>query len=76
MHLMTTSNHTPFTFPEGRIDLPRGRQIEDWRLDAQQEPPPPHPSRTRWWHARSEFIRTPHAARATACRNTSIFRVT
>lgn len=25
MHLMTTSNHTPFTFPEGRIDLPRGR---------------------------------------------------
>ncbi|MDP3585135.1 MAG: LTA synthase family protein [Thiobacillus sp.] len=26
MHLMTTSNHTPFTFPEGRIDLPRGRQ--------------------------------------------------
>lgn len=26
MHLMTTSNHTPFTFPEGRIDLPRSRQ--------------------------------------------------
>ena len=25
MHLMTTSNHTPFTFPDGRIDLPRGR---------------------------------------------------
>lgn len=25
MHLMTTSNHTPFTFPEGRIDLTRGR---------------------------------------------------
>ena len=25
MHLMTTSNHTPFTFPEGRIDLKRGR---------------------------------------------------
>ena len=25
MHLITTSNHTPFTFPEGRIDLPRGR---------------------------------------------------
>ena len=25
MHLMTTSNHTPFTFPEDRIDLPRGR---------------------------------------------------
>ncbi|MBT9567431.1 MAG: LTA synthase family protein, partial [Thiobacillus sp.] len=25
MHLMTTSNHTPFTFPEGRIDRGRGR---------------------------------------------------
>ncbi|PKO73108.1 MAG: hypothetical protein CVU23_04445 [Betaproteobacteria bacterium HGW-Betaproteobacteria-17] len=24
-HLMTTSNHTSFTFPDGRIDLPRGR---------------------------------------------------
>jgi phosphoglycerol transferase MdoB-like AlkP superfamily enzyme len=26
MHLMTTSNHTPFTFPDGRIDLHRSRQ--------------------------------------------------
>jgi len=26
MHLMTTSNHTPFTFPDGRIDLTRSRQ--------------------------------------------------
>ena len=26
MHLMTTSNHTPFNFPEGRIDLKRSRQ--------------------------------------------------
>lgn len=25
MHLMTTSNHTPFTFPAGRVDLGRGR---------------------------------------------------
>lgn len=25
MHLMTTSNHTPFTFPDGRIDRKRGR---------------------------------------------------
>jgi phosphoglycerol transferase MdoB-like AlkP superfamily enzyme len=23
-HIMTTSNHRPFTFPEGRIDLPQG----------------------------------------------------
>ena len=26
MHLMTTSNHTPFTYPDGRIDLKRSRQ--------------------------------------------------
>jgi phosphoglycerol transferase MdoB-like AlkP superfamily enzyme len=36
MHLMTTSNHTPFTFPDGRIDLPRGRpgavKYSDWAL--------------------------------------------
>jgi phosphoglycerol transferase MdoB-like AlkP superfamily enzyme len=36
MHLMTTSNHTPFTFPEGRIDLPRGRpgavKYSDWAV--------------------------------------------
>ena len=24
MHLMTTSNHRPYTFPEGRIDIPSG----------------------------------------------------
>jgi phosphoglycerol transferase MdoB-like AlkP superfamily enzyme len=24
MHVMTVSNHRPFTFPEGRIDLPQG----------------------------------------------------
>lgn len=36
MHLMTTSNHTPFTFPDGRIDLPTGRsgavKYADWAL--------------------------------------------
>jgi phosphoglycerol transferase MdoB-like AlkP superfamily enzyme len=36
MHLMTTSNHTPFTFPDGRIDLPRGRpgavKYSDWAV--------------------------------------------
>ena len=24
MHVMTVSNHRPFTFPEGRVDLPQG----------------------------------------------------
>lgn len=36
MHLMTTSNHTPFTFPEGRVELPRGRagavKYSDWAV--------------------------------------------
>jgi phosphoglycerol transferase MdoB-like AlkP superfamily enzyme len=36
MHLMTTSNHTPFTFPDGRIDLGRGRagavKYSDWAV--------------------------------------------
>lgn len=25
-HIMTTSNHRPFTFPEGKIDLPQGKR--------------------------------------------------
>jgi phosphoglycerol transferase MdoB-like AlkP superfamily enzyme len=25
-HIMTTSNHRPFTFPEGKIDLPQGHR--------------------------------------------------
>lgn len=36
MQLMTTSNHTPFTFPADRIDLPRGRsgavKYADWAV--------------------------------------------
>jgi phosphoglycerol transferase MdoB-like AlkP superfamily enzyme len=36
MQLMTTSNHTPFTFPDGRIDLKRSRQgavkYADWAV--------------------------------------------
>ncbi len=38
MHLMTTSNHRPYTFPEGRIALPSGSgrpgavQYTDWAI--------------------------------------------
>jgi phosphoglycerol transferase MdoB-like AlkP superfamily enzyme len=38
MHVMTTSNHRPFTYPEGRIDIPSGKSREgavkytDWAL--------------------------------------------
>ncbi|WP_052191470.1 alkaline phosphatase family protein [Luteibacter sp. 9133] len=36
-HVMTTSNHRPFTFPEGRVNLPQGRRTAavaytDWAL--------------------------------------------
>ncbi|MDY1548731.1 LTA synthase family protein [Luteibacter sahnii] len=36
-HVMTTSNHRPFTFPEGRVSLPQGRrpaavQYTDWAI--------------------------------------------
>ena len=38
LHVMTTSNHRPFTYPEGRIDIPSGKSREgavkytDWAL--------------------------------------------
>ncbi len=48
MHIMTTSNHRPFTFPDGRIDLPQGAResavkYSDWAIgkfiaDAQTKP--------------------------------------
>ena len=36
-HVMTTSNHRPFTFPEGRINMPQGRRTSavaytDWAI--------------------------------------------
>lgn len=36
-HIMTTSNHRPYTFPEGRIDAPQGRResavrYSDWAI--------------------------------------------
>tara|TARA_R110002110_G_scaffold3305_11_gene16899 strand:+ start:3073 stop:5034 length:1962 start_codon:yes stop_codon:yes gene_type:complete len=36
-HIMTTSNHRPYTFPEGRIDLPQGKRegavkYTDWAI--------------------------------------------
>lgn len=36
-HLMTTSNHRPYTFPEGRVDAPQGKResavrYTDWAL--------------------------------------------
>lgn len=48
-HIMTTSNHRPFTYPEGRIDIPSGTNREgavkytDWAIghfmqEARQQP--------------------------------------
>jgi phosphoglycerol transferase MdoB-like AlkP superfamily enzyme len=28
-HIMTTSNHRPYTYPEGRIDIPPSRQVRE-----------------------------------------------
>jgi len=57
MHLMTTSNHTPFTFPDGRIDRHRSRQgavkYSDYAVGASLKWHAANPgSRTRcssWW---------------------------
>lgn len=55
MHLMTTSNHTPFTFPNGRIDLPRGRagavKYADWALGRFIEM-----ARTKPWFGDTLFV--------------------
>lgn len=55
MHLMTTSNHTPFTFPDGRIDLPTGRsgavKYADWALGRFIEA-----ARTRPWFRDTLFV--------------------
>jgi phosphoglycerol transferase MdoB-like AlkP superfamily enzyme len=57
VHVMTTSNHRPFTYPEGRIDIPSGSgragavKYTDWAIgqfiaQAAQEP----------WFARTLFV--------------------
>lgn len=55
MHLMTTSNHTPFTFPEGRIDLKRGRpgavKYSDWTVGRFIEM-----ARTKPWFKDTVFV--------------------
>lgn len=55
MHLMTTSNHTPFTFPDGRIDLPTGRsgavKYSDWALGRFIEA-----ARTKPWFRDTLFV--------------------
>jgi phosphoglycerol transferase MdoB-like AlkP superfamily enzyme len=37
VHIMTTSNHRPYTFPEGRVDMPQGQRnsavaYTDWAI--------------------------------------------
>ncbi len=55
MHLMTTSNHTPFTFPEGRVELPRGRagavKYSDWAVGRFIEM-----ARTKPWFKDTVFV--------------------
>jgi len=57
MHVMTTSNHRPYTFPDGRIDLPSGSgrpgavRYTDWALARFIDD-----SRTRPWFDDTLFV--------------------
>ena len=56
-HIMTTSNHRPFTYPEGRIDIPSksgregGVKYTDWAIGRFVEQ-----ARTRPWFANTLFV--------------------
>jgi phosphoglycerol transferase MdoB-like AlkP superfamily enzyme len=59
IHVMTTSNHRPFTYPEGRIDIPSGQgrdgavKYTDWAIGKFIEQ-----ARTRPWFADTLFVLT------------------
>jgi phosphoglycerol transferase MdoB-like AlkP superfamily enzyme len=56
-HVMTTSNHRPFTYPEGRIDIPSktgrdgGVKYTDWALGRFAEQ-----ARSRPWFGNTVFV--------------------
>jgi phosphoglycerol transferase MdoB-like AlkP superfamily enzyme len=56
-HIMTTSNHRPFTYPEGRIDIPPktgrdgGVKYTDWAIGRFVEQ-----ARARPWFANTVFV--------------------
>jgi phosphoglycerol transferase MdoB-like AlkP superfamily enzyme len=56
-HLMTTSNHRPFTYPDGRIDIPSrsgregGVKYTDWAIGRFLEQ-----ARTRPWFDQTVFV--------------------
>lgn len=56
-HVMTTSNHRPFTYPEGRIDIPPksgregGVKYTDWAIGRFIEQ-----ARTRPWFGQTVFV--------------------
>ncbi len=56
MHVMTVSNHRPFTFPAGRIDLPQGSReaavkYTDWCIGSFLDE-----ARTKPWFANTLFV--------------------
>ncbi len=56
MHVMTVSNHRPFTFPEGHIDLPQGNRdaavkYTDWCIGDFLEQ-----AKTKPWFANTIFV--------------------
>ena len=57
-HIMTVSNHRPFTYPEGRIDIPPSKQIRegavkytDWSIGRFIDA-----AKTRPWFANTIFV--------------------
>lgn len=56
MHVMTVSNHRPFTFPDGRIDMPQGSReaavkYTDWAIGSFLEQ-----AKSKPWFANTIFI--------------------
>jgi phosphoglycerol transferase MdoB-like AlkP superfamily enzyme len=74
-HVMTTSNHRPYTFPEGRVDRPQGKRhsavaYTDWAIgDFLRR------ARTRPWFADTVFVFTAdHCASSGGLAQLPVFR--
>jgi phosphoglycerol transferase MdoB-like AlkP superfamily enzyme len=74
-HIMTTSNHRPYTFPEGRIDAPQGKResavrYTDWAIgDLLRR------ARTKPWFDDTVFVITAdHCASSGGIASLPVFR--
>lgn len=74
-HVMTTSNHRPYTFPEGRVDAPQGQRdsavrYTDWAIGdflqrAREKP---------WFHDTVFVITADHCASSGGIAQLPVFR--